>query len=502
MTAPVVELRAIDKRFGTEQVLDKVNLTLERGEVHALLGVNGAGKSTLIKILSGIYIKDGGGIAIDGVAVELKTPEDAIRHGVAAVQQSPELVPSFSGYENIALGTEKNGRGIFRRMDRQAMRRRTDELRRQFPVDVDLDRKVADMPAVDREIVAILHALSLKMSVLVLDEPTSVLTDREKVILFQLIRALKGSGIAIVFITHRLEEVFEIADRFTILRGGKNVATMRSDEAKDLGVSIATLMLGEKSGARYPEKTPAPGDVAMEVEGLARAGRFADVSFTARRGEILGVFGLVGSGLEDLANTLFGVHRPTAGTIEVLGKPVQLSGPGDALRKGVFLVPGDRRREGLNMTRDVTFNVSLANLGRISTGGLLRKSRQWTLCRDLAERVSLLPLDLARTAGSFSGGNQQKIVIAKGLFTEALVYLFLWPSMGVDIGAQSKIFALIRELSQSAAVIVFSSDSDEIYGLCDRIIALYRGRPTLQAPAEQVSREKVLMAGISGGALS
>jgi ribose transport system ATP-binding protein len=496
----VLSMRQIEKRFGVVKALDGVHFELEKGEIHALLGVNGAGKSTLIKILSGVYAKDGGTIEIGGEQVELGTPAAAIAQGIASVQQHPELVNDFTGVENIFLGEEAEKPGLGGRINRRSMRLAAQKLLQRFPIEIDLDRRVGEMPAVDREIVAVLHALRRDdIRILILDEPTSTLTEREKASLFQLMRTLKSAGIAIIYITHRLEEVFEIADRFTVFRGGRNVATFTAKAAREEGISIPELMLDEKTGDIFPPRTgDAGGEVMMEVNGLEKKGLFADVNFTLRRGEILGIFGLVGSGVDELSKALFGVIRPDTGEIRIKGQPAKLRDPHDALKRGIFLVPGDRRTEGLTLSKDVVFNTVLAHLGKASLfGGLLRFGSNRKAAEELAKRVALQPPKLDRPVSAFSGGNQQKIVIAKGLYRDAQIYIFVEPTVGVDIGARATLYALMRELSKKAGVLVISSDCDEVHGVADRTIALYKGRPITQAGAAP-SRDQLLAAGIMG----
>jgi len=498
MAEIVLRMSGIEKQFGPVKALNNVDFELEAGEIHALLGTNGAGKSTLVKIISGVYMKDAGQMEVRGRPVEFAGPRDAIDCGIAAVQQHPELVSGLSGYENIYLGREQQQRGLFRRLDRKALRTRADELLKRFPIGIDLSREVGSMAAVDREVVAVLHALTRDdIAILILDEPTSTLTEREKDMLFRMMRALKEARIAIIYITHRLEEVFEIADRFTIFRGGQNVGTMRLSDARNSGVSLPELMLGEKEGELYPQRTPEPGEVLLEARDLSLEGAFRGVSLAARRGEILGVFGLVGSGIDELSKALFGILRPDTGEILVRGRTATLRSAQDALRAGIFLVPGDRRTEGLTMTRDVCFNMTLANLRRASgPGGLVRTVAERREGADLARRVALQPPTLARNAGQFSGGNQQKIVIAKGLYAEAEIYVFVEPTVGVDIGARAKLYALMRELSRTKAVIVMSSDADEVFGISDRVLALYKGRAVYEAGTTASTRGQLLEAGI------
>jgi ribose transport system ATP-binding protein len=498
--ARVLRMLGIHKRFGPVKALNGVDFELEAGEIHALLGVNGAGKSTLIKILSGVYTHDEGTIEIDGQPVDIGSPRAAIEAGVATVQQHPELVPDCTGVENIFLGHEGRKPGLFARIDRTTMRAKARDLLQRFPIEIDLGARIGEMPAVDREIVAILHALRNENTrILILDEPTSTLTEREKASLFQLMRSLRTAGIAIIYITHRLEEVFEIADRFTVFRGGRNVATFTSQEATERGVSIPELLLDEKAGDLFPERDgKAEGEVLLEARGLGRSGLFSGVDFELRRGEILGIFGLVGSGVDELSKTLFGAIRPDEGTMRVKGRAVRFRGPHDALKAGIFLVPGDRRTEGLAMTQDVVFNTTVAHLGRASRlGGLLKFGRNHRDTEALARDVDLQPFELDRPVSAFSGGNQQKIVIAKGLFRASDIYIFVEPTVGVDIGARAKLYALMRELSRRAGVIVMSSDCDEVHGLADRAMALYKGRP-VDAGGWNVSRDQLLSAGIMG----
>jgi ribose transport system ATP-binding protein len=500
MSTPVLRMTGIEKRFGSVTALSSVAFSLERGEIHALVGVNGAGKSTLVKILSGVYSKDAGLIEIDGQAVEIADPGDAIERGIASVQQHPELVGDISGYENIFLGQEGRKPGLFQRMDRNGMVRRAEALLTRFPIDADLAAPVAKLSAVEREIIAVLHALRRNdAKVLILDEPTSTLTTVEKVQLFAMMRALKAAGVAIVYITHRLEEVFEIADRFTVFRNGKNVATYTSAEAARENVSIPRLMLEGELGDLYPAKNgDRPGEVLLEVRDLGRAHKFSGVNFNLRRGEIIAVFGLVGSGIDELAKTLFGALQPHNGEIFLKGKPVRLAGPRDALQRGIFLVPGDRRTEGLVMTRNVTFNSTLAHLTRASwLGGIMRFRANRRTVADLGSQVDLQPPHLWRAASAFSGGNQQKIVVAKGLFRQGETYLVMEPTVGVDVGARAKLYALIRKLSESAGVIVLSSDCDEAFGLGDRVMALYKGRVSSQL-SRSTTRDQLLAAGITG----
>ena len=494
MTEPVLVAQAIAKRFASFQALNNVDFSLYPGEVRALLGVNGAGKSTFVKILCGLYRKDHGSINVAGEAVELGTPAASLRAGIASVQQHPELVEDLTGYENIYLGSEASG-ALY---DRAALRERAIALAERHELDVALDRPVGELSAIEREMIAILRAISAsEIKVLILDEPTSVLTQREKAVLFGLVDRFRKRGVGIIYITHRLDEVFEIADSFTIFRGGKVITTELVTKHSN-SEAIAEMMLGAALGSIYPNKRAMPGVTALEVSGLTVPGVLENVSLTARRGEVLGIFGLLGSGLHELSKTIFGALRPSSGTILVGGKPVAFKCPRDALRAGIFLVPGDRRTEGLTPTRDVAFNMTLAKLSRVSFGGLLKLGAARRHARRMARQVDLQPPDTHRQAEALSGGNQQKVVIAKGLFAEADVYLFVEPTIGVDIGARARVYALIRELSHDAAVVVMSSDADEVHGLSDRMIGMFAGCVAVEAEVANLSREALLVAGLAG----
>lgn len=498
----LLEMTGVTKRFGSVLALDNIDFDLVGGETHALLGINGAGKSTLVKIISGVYSLDDGKILIDGTEVSIREPTDAMEAGIATVQQHPELIGSLSGIENIFLGQEGAGKGLLRRIDQDLIKKKTQALLARFPIKIDLSIKVENMSSVEREIVAILHALRQdNIKVLILDEPTSTLTLPEARKLFDVMETLKRSGIGIIYITHRLEEVIEIADRFTVFRDGRKIATL----AKNGSIteeSLSKLMLQKELGALYPSKrskAEPTGEVLLETRGLGVEGALENISIELRRGEIVGGFGLVGSGIEVLASALYGDRRLDHGQVLVHGAVQKLATPRDALRRGIFLVPGDRKTQGLTLTKNVTFNATLAHLDRASSrwGGWLRRRRNANTVAGLLDLLELRPPHLWRNTNEFSGGNQQKIVLAKGLFRKADIYIFLEPTIGVDLGARSKLYDVMRSLSEHAAILVLSSDFDEVYGIADRIFCLYRGRMAI-APSADLARDEVLDGGLVG----
>lgn len=497
-----LEMTGIVKDFPGVRALDGAEFRLARGQVHAVLGINGAGKSTLIKILSGIYQKDAGQIRLNGQPIEVTSPQAAIDHGIATVYQDPQMIPSFTGYENIFLGAESTSKALFPRIRRKELLAKARKLLARFPIDVDLTRPVGELGAVEKEGIAILRALSREnMSVLVLDEPTSILTRSEIQVLFRQIHMLKQRGISIIYITHRLDEVFEIADRFTVLRDGRNVATCGTAEEGVDHARMAELMLGKKLATVYPDKGGGAGEEVMTVSGLGLSGKFEDVGFKACTGSILGIFGLVGSGIDELCKSLFGVLPCTGGTMTIGGRPVRHRSTSDAIGNGLFLVPGDRRQEGQIADESVSFNMILSNMARVAGLGLLIRRRQerrdaWSL----SEKLDIKTPSVSEQMSLLSGGNQQKVVIAKGLYTDSEVCIFQEPTAGVDVGAKAGIYRLIRELSRDKAVIVVGSDCEEVYGLCDHAMVMYKGRVALDKPVGEVRLEEMLLAGLTGRA--
>jgi ABC-type sugar transport system ATPase subunit len=494
-----LEMKNISKEFPGVRALEGVNFELLEGEVHALLGINGAGKSTLIKILSGIYGKDSGIIYIDGQEVEINSPQDAMKNGVATVYQDPEMVPTFSGYENIFLGSESEQKGVFAPIDRRVLREKAEEILKQFPVQMDLATPVNEMESVHKEIVAILRALSRQMSILILDEPTSILTETETQVLFRIIRALKEKKVSVIFITHRLEDVYQIADRLTVLRDGKNVATLSVKEKDVDPMTIAEVILGRKIEKEYPEKSESVAEELLTVKNLSLTGCFEDVSFIARKGQILGIFGLVGSGVEEMAKTIYGIFTPTKGQIFRNGKEVALYSADDAIDHGIFLIPGNRRTEGLIVVEPMFFNISLASLNRV-TGllSLVRRKKENSEVRNLIQELAVAPPNLKQKVSFLSGGNQQKVVICKGLFTKAEVYIFVEPTAGVDVGAKASIYRLMRDLSKRAAVVLVSSDCTEVYGMADHVMVMFKGKVTMDQEVGTLSEKEMLLCGVQG----
>ena len=496
-----LEMKGIYKEFPGVKALMGVDFALKPGEVHALLGMNGAGKSTLIKILAGIYPMDSGEIYLNGAKVDIPTPFAAKSLGISTVYQDPQMIPSYSGYENIYLGSESSRKSVFSVFSHSNLSRRAEKLLEKFPFQIDLSKPVAELETVEKETIAVLRALSQEnTSILVLDEPTSILTRKETEVLFKQIDILKKSGISIIYITHRLDEVFQVADRFTVLRDGMSVGT---HTVGDEGVNhnkITELMLGKTMTQIYPERTGNPANELMRLEDLSLEGYYQGINMSIRKGEITGVFGLVGSGFDELCKTLFGLMRPTAGKIFIKDHQVAMQSVNHAIGNGIFLIPGDRRVQGQISDESISFNISLSALSKISTiFGLIRSGKEKKATQQVVDNLQIKTPSVSQKVGLLSGGNQQKVVIGKGLYTDSDIYIFEEPTTGVDVGAKKSIYELIRDLSKEKAVIVVSSDCEEVYGLCDRAMVLFKGRVVLDKPIEQTRLDEMLLCGLTGG---
>jgi ABC-type sugar transport system ATPase subunit len=499
MNETVLEMRGISKNFPGVIALEDVEFSLHAGEVHALLGINGAGKSTLIKILSGVYQLDSGEIYLGGDPVEINNPQKAKELGISTVYQDPQMIPSFTGYENIYLGSESESRSVFRLVRRREMRKKAQKLIENYPFDVNLSQKVGKLSTIEKESIAILRVLARENTkILVLDEPTSILSRKEIDILFKQIEILKQHGIAIIYITHRLEEIFQVADRYTVLRDGKNVGTDNVVKGIDKN-QVAEKMLGEKLSKVYPDKSTGRGEVLCQIDKLSLSGKFNNINLTLRKGEIIGIYGLVGSGFDELCKALFGVLKPDEGKLFINDAEVILRTPIDALENGIFLVPGDRRIEGQILNESVSFNVTLANLENVSSlFGLIRDAKENRDAKEIIERLNVKTNSAKTLVSKLSGGNQQKVVIGKGIYTNSDIYIFEEPTVGVDVGAKSSIYHLIRELSVDKAVVVASSDLEEVYGISDHVLVMYKGNVIIDKPVNQTSLEEMLISGLTG----
>ncbi len=488
-----IEVKGVTKQFAGMKALDKANFSLDKGEVRALLGINGAGKSTLIKVISGIYINEEGEIYIDGKPAKIEKPQDAINLGISTVYQDPQMIPSLTGYENIYLGNENGNKMLFTTINRKKLRAKAMELLREYPLEVDIDKPVYLLPAVEREIIAILRALSKDCRLLILDEPTSILTEKEKHVLFDFIRVLKSKGVAIIYITHHIDEIQQICDSYSVFRNGKDVAHEKIENGKVDVNQIVEYMLGESLDQLYPEKVKNASEVEFEAKNVVVGNKVNDVSFTAKKGEVLGIFGLVGSGIDELSKAVFGSMSCKQGEFLKHGKPIDMKSPKTVISSGVFLVPGNRKEEGLLPELSISFNTTISKIKKIIYGGIIVDAKKEAQdVQMLANKMEVATPTIRKHVDELSGGNQQKVVVAKCLYTDADVYIFCEPTAGVDIGAKNKIYQTMRDLCKNAAVIVLSSEPEEVYGIADHIMVMYKGHITMDKTDAETSVKEML----------
>ena len=494
---PAVEMRGISKAFDSNVVLTGVDFEVAPGEVHALAGGNGAGKSTLMKILQGVYTKDDGTIRINGREVTFSSIQDAKAAGIGMVFQEFSLVPSLTVAQNIFLTTEPLGRGIFIR-DGEA-RDKAREVFRQLEVDVDPGARVGDLGTAYWQLAEIAKAMAQDARVLIMDEPSASLARHEAEQLFELVARLKARGISIIYISHRMEEVYRIADRITILRDGRNLLTKRLTDVTP--EQIVEGIVGQQiEGMAYQERdSSAEREVLLEARGLTAGSRVQNVSFTLHRGEIIGLAGLMGSGRTELARCLFGIDKLDSGEVRVRGERVDLSDPRQAIKAGLALIPEDRRAQGLVLDHSVRDNLLLPLLKKIERGLLLDDGAGKTLATSLIERFAVKVANPGRPVRLLSGGNQQKVVIAKWLGTDPDVLIMDEPTAGVDIGTKTEILTMIRNLAEEGkAVIVISSEYAEMLAVSDRVLILRDGTVQQELARKDIADEESLQHAVQG----
>jgi len=487
--APRVELRGISKHFGATAALTDVSMDLRAGEIHGLVGENGAGKSTLVKILGGVHPPDAGTILLDGVATHVGDPAAARALGLAVVHQEPKLFPDLSVAENVFLASPPTRRlGIAW----GEMRRAASALFEQLDVRIDVGAQVRGLSMADQQLIEIAKALSVDARVLVLDEPTASLSAHEVERLFAIVRRTRDRGVAVLFVSHRLDEVFALCDRATVLRDGRHVIT--APTASLTTADLVRHMVG-RAVTLFPKVDAPIGEVLLEVRGLAGANAFRDVSFTVRSGEILGLAGLVGAGRTEIARVLFGIERPTAGEILLAGRAVHVTSPSAAMRAGIAYIPEDRHQDGLILDFSIAENVTLPILARLFPRLFVRRATERGLARGYAERLQVRTTGVDQLVQALSGGNQQKVVIAKWLATKPRVLILDEPTRGVDIGAKVEVHRIVSELAASGlGIILISSDLPEVLAMSDRILVLHEGRVTAEIARAEATEERVMFA--------
>jgi rhamnose transport system ATP-binding protein len=486
----LLDVTAITKAFAGVQALRGVTFSLRSGEVHALLGENGAGKSTLIKVITGAERADSGTLTMDGHPVLHNSPAVARTLGIAAVYQQPALFGNLTVEENIALALE--GGSLWRRIDWRGRRRQARELLERAGAEIEPGRTVSTLSMPEQQLVEIAKAIGARARILILDEPTASLPDREVERLFRVIGALRSEGAGIVYISHRLDEVAVIADRVTVLRDGQNVAT-RDVRDVDRG-ELVRLMVGRDIHAIFPKRAVPIGKIALQVNRLGcRAAGIHDVTFEVRRGEILGIAGLVGSGRTELAETLFGLTPCDEGAIMLQDDIMRIESPAEAIRMKLGYLPEDRRQHGVVMEMPVAANISLANLDAVSRHGLIDDALERSLARRYVERLRIKTPSIYTETGSLSGGNQQKVAVARWLAIDPEVLILDEPTQGVDIGSKSEIHQMMVEMAeQGMAIVMISSELPEILGMSDRIAVMHGGTMAGILPRAEATQEKIL----------
>ncbi|MGR9206678.1 sugar ABC transporter ATP-binding protein [Rhizobium leguminosarum] len=486
----LLSAEGVRKEFPGVVALDDVQFRLKRASVHALMGENGAGKSTLMKILAGIYTPDKGDIRLKGIEIQLKSPLDALENGIAMIHQELNLMPFMTVAENIWIRREPKNRLGF--IDHGVMHRMTEELFTRLNIAIDPDIEVRFLSVANRQMVEIAKAVSYNSDVLIMDEPTSALTEREVEHLFRIIRDLRAQGIGIVYITHKMNELFEVADEFSVFRDGRYIGTHAStDVTRD---DIIRMMVGREITQMFPKEEVPIGEVVLSVKDLCLNGVFKNVSFEVRAGEILGVAGLVGSGRSNVAETLFGVTPASSGSIELYGKPVTISSPTEAIRNRMAFLTEDRKDTGCLLILDILENMQIAVLqDRYVKGGFVQQGAVEATCEDMAKKLRVKTPNLYERVENLSGGNQQKVLIGRWLLTNPRILILDEPTRGIDVGAKAEIHRLVVEMARNGvAVVMISSEMPEVLGMSDRIMVMHEGRVTGFLNRDEATQIKVM----------
>ncbi len=484
----VLEMNHIAKSFPGVKVLDDVTLRVRPGEVHALMGENGAGKSTLMKILMGIYTADAGEVILDGKPMHVRNPRDAMDMGVAMIHQELNPILDMQVFENVYIGRELKT-GIL--VDKSRMIKETQALLKDLGIDISATSYMRDLSVAQCQLIEIVKAISLSSKVIVMDEPTSAITEHEVETLFAQIRRLKSEGVAIIYISHKMDEIFQICDTITVLRDGKFIGT---DAAANMdNDQLIRMMVGRDITEVFPKAEAEIGDVILEVKNISQGTMVKNVSFSLRRGEVLGIAGLVGAGRSELVETIFGIRPKSSGEVLMNGKPIHISHPRHAIAHKIALITEDRKFTGLNLVGTVAENITLVNLSTLFPAGLIDRSTENKISQKYIDDLSIKTPSTQQLVGNLSGGNQQKVVISKWLLTEPDVIILDEPTRGIDVGAKRDIYLLIGEMVKNGkAVIVISSEIPEVMGLADRIIVMAEGRLTGELSRPDFTQERIM----------
>ncbi|MGF6989469.1 ABC-type sugar transport system ATPase subunit [Lachnospiraceae bacterium PM6-15] len=485
----VLEMKGISKSFGATQALDNINFQLKKGEVHALLGENGAGKSTLIKVLGGVHRPDKGEIYIEDKNVVMNEIEDAQKAGVGIIHQEIVLVPYLSVTENIFLGREILT--PLHTRDMKKMNSKAKEMTERLGLDIDVTTKVGTLSIAQQQLVEIVKAISFDIKILVMDEPTSSLSDEEVHKLFEIMEKLKADGVSIIYISHRMEELFAVTNRVTIMRDGTYVGTVETQETNT--DELVGMMVGRSLTNYYTRDYNMSNTEVLRVENLTQKGVFEDISFSVREGEILGFSGLVGAGRSEIMQAIFGNEKYSSGTIFLNGKELKFKNSMDAIKNGLALVPEDRKKQGLTLINTVAFNLSLVSLDALKKGGLINNGKKDRMVDKYVKDLNIKTASVESPVSSLSGGNQQKIVLGRWLATNPQVLILDEPTRGVDVGAKAEIYSIINDLAKEGmAIIMVSSELPEIINMCDNVCVVKDGRITGRLTKEEMNQEKIM----------
>ena len=483
----ILEVCNISKRFGGIHALKDINFSVRRGEVHALVGENGAGKSTFIKILTGAYAPSSGAILFDGKKYNALTPALALNIGITAIYQEFNLIPFLTVSENIYFGCELIKNGL---LDYRQMNANTEKMFEEIGMNLNPKTRVNHLGIAQQQLVEIVKAISKNAKLIIMDEPSAPLTEQETKTLHSIVRQMKEKGITVIYISHRMEEIFEICDRVSVFRDGEYISTnLVSETSRE---ALIADMVGRKMGEKFPERGQIGQETVLEVRHM-NSHRFHDISFTLRKGEILGIGGLVGAGRTELLRAVYGADKAWGGEILLKGKNVKIVSPAVALKHNIALLPEDRKQQGVVMGMSIRHNITLAVLERLSKWNIIKKGKESKICSQLVEELSIKISSLQQPVKNLSGGNQQKVVLAKCLATECEILFIDEPTRGIDVGAKQEIYKIMRQLANAGtSIVMVSSEMSELIGMSDRILIMREGRIVKELKPEEYSQETIL----------
>ena len=483
----ILTLKNITKEFPGVKALDDVTINIERGTIHGLVGENGAGKSTLIKVLAGIYQPNKGEIILDGKPCRFNSPIEARRAGISVVHQEIKLAEPLSVAENMFLGNVQLKNGL---VDWKGMRRRAREIVEDLGMDIDINAQVSSLTVAKKQIVEIMHAINNNSRILIMDEPSAVLTDRELEVMFRIVKQLRDKGITIIYISHRLDEIFGLCSNVSVLRDGRHIDTIPVASVDRQG--LINMMVGREMGQEYPKEVGNVGGTILEVKNLSR-GILQDISFEVKSGEVFGISGLVGAGRTELARAILGIDKPESGEVYVRGKKVHYRTFADAIRDGLGLIPEDRKLQGLVQIMSVKRNTTLVNMKRVLRTGVISSSLEEKLSKEYADKLHVVTPSMETEVQYLSGGNQQKVVIAKWLFQNSEILFLDEPTRGIDVGAKAEIYRLINRMAKEGkTIIMISSEMPELLGMCDRIMVMHEGHKMGELNAAEATQAKIM----------